>query len=322
MVRTSASRGWSARDRGPAFSDWQAVGDGSAERTEARTGVREVVEFFGGDEGRMFGARHRPAAGSGTGVVVCPGLQAEFLRDYRREVMLARSLAMQGVCVQRFHYRGTGNSDGDSSGTTFASMVEDAVRSAEWMLSNEGCEHVAVVGVRLGGLVAAAASNLLEHAPVVLWEPFTGSRAYFRDVFRAGRIHELRKGGTGRSTATQLEELDREGRLDILGYSIDRSLYGSLQDRALVDELGDRPRPVLLVGISPRGVLRNADAGSVAELQARGFPVETRVMSMPEEPWWFVGGRSFDDEARLTSEIVRVTTEWITRLWAGDRVDT
>jgi serine aminopeptidase S33 family len=304
-----------------AMDGWLSTGDGPAERVDPETGGREIVEFLGTGEQRMFGIRHRPVSVPAMGVVICPGLQAEFFRNYRREVLLARGLAASGFCVQRFHYRGTGQSDGESSEATLWNMVDDAVLSAEWMRSQEGCEQIAFVGVRLGGLVAAAAADRLGTAPLVLWEPFTDATVYFRDIFRAGRIHELQKGvTTAPSMETQLEELRQLGRLDVLGYSIDLALYESVKDCRLVDVLGDHVRPVLLVGSSPKGIPKNEYARLASHWQSSGLGVETHMITMPEEPWWFVGGMTVDEEIKFANEMTRVIAEWIgrTSLHQGD----
>jgi alpha/beta superfamily hydrolase len=292
----------------------QADGDGAAQRVEPGTGVREVAEFFGDGHQRIFGNRYRSVAPSPVGVLICPGLQAEFSRNYRREVLLARGLAALGFCVQRFHYRGTGNSDGNSSEATFSTMVEDAVLSAEWMRSKEGCEHLVVLGTRLGGLVAAAAAKRLGSTSLVLWEPFTEPNTYFREIFRAGRIHELEKGANiGPSQESQIQELRRSGELDVLGYSIDRGLYESVKDRRLEEELGELRRPVLLLAVSSRGALKKDLARLVTHLQSLQFQVETHVIAMTEEPWWFVGGRSRDEESSLARELIQVTADWMER---------
>lgn len=52
-------------------------------------------------------------------VVVCPPTLAAFPSNYGREVAAARALAARGYAVQRIHYRGTGNSDGDATEVAF-----------------------------------------------------------------------------------------------------------------------------------------------------------------------------------------------------------
>jgi alpha/beta superfamily hydrolase len=285
------------------------------ERIDQETGSREIAEFIGRGHQRVFGTRHRPSTDPVLGVIVCSGMQAEFHRNYRREVLLGRALADSGFCVQRFHYRGSGNSDGESADMTFSTMLEDAMSSAEWMRSQEDLEDVVFVGVRLGGLVAAAAASRTGSAPLVLWEPFAESRTYFRDILRAARVHELAKdAAAGPSQDAQLAELRRRGRLDVFGYSVDLRLYESVLARRLEDELGETARAVFLLSVSSSGNLKADYARIASQLETRRFDVKTHVVRMPSEPWWFAGGRSRREEARLTRELIRVTTEWIGRM--------
>jgi hypothetical protein len=39
--------------------------------------------------------------------------------------------------------------------------------------------------------------------------------------------------------------------------------------------------------------------------------VEARIISAASEPWWFVGGRTGDDERSLTTELVMATSDWL-----------
>jgi pimeloyl-ACP methyl ester carboxylesterase len=291
---------------------------GRASRVDADSGIRVISEFFGVDGSRMFGSRHTPVDSATSGVVICPALQAEFLRNYRREFALGHRLAARGLAVQRFHYRGSGNSDGDTSEATFETMRDDAVAVGERLAEAEGLGSLAFVGARWGAMVAAAAAARFDGAPLVLWEPMTTPPTYFRELFRAGRIHELRKGGVSpRSREDQVDEMRRTGSLDVLGYTIGLGLYESVIERTLQGELGDSPRPVLLVQISRREELRAEYSALAGRLAAAGFAVDTHVVKASEEAWWFVGGRDRNEERSLSEEMVNVTSEWLPRALAG-----
>lgn len=286
-----------------------------ATRTDETTGVREVVEFIGQAPHRVFSGRHLPPGPAEGGVVICPALQSEFLRNYRREVELGRALAARGFVAQRFHYRGTGHSDGDGSEATFNTMVEDTIAAAEEVRGRERVNTLAFFGARWGALVAAAAARHYPGSLLALWEPMTDARSYFRDIFRNGRIHALKKGEVdARSTEGQSDRLRRIGRLDVLGYAIDLPLYESVVGRTLQDELGDDSRPVLVAEISKRSKLRPNHAALVGTLTERGFSVEARIVSAEDELWWFVGGRGHEEERSLTQDLVGITAEWISRV--------
>ncbi|MGQ0669868.1 MAG: alpha/beta hydrolase, partial [Actinomycetota bacterium] len=137
---------------------------------ETSTGIRETASFFGSASERLFGVMHTPPAAPSGGVVVCSPLYAEFARNYRREVLLGRALAERGIAVQRFHYRGSGHSDGQPGAMTFASMLGDAAVAAERLVGETGVRRVAFVATRWAALVAAAAAARYD-SPLSLWQP-------------------------------------------------------------------------------------------------------------------------------------------------------
>lgn len=284
-----------------------------AVRTDAETGIREVAEFFGPHRLKMFGCRHLPLGFPRHGVVICSPLQAEFVRNYRREVNLGHTLAAAGFAVQRFHYRGTGNSGGATSDATFGTMRDDTMAAAAWLRSSQSLDTVSFVGTRWSSLVAAAAAARFPGAPLVLWDPVLDAARYFRDVFRTVRIQELKAGEPNPRSAEELtKELDRAGTLDVLGYSIDRPLYDDAIARSLEGELGDVPRPILIVQISRTNQLRGDYQALAERWTERRFQVSTLTIPYPEEAWWFPGGRGYEEERALTGELATRTSDWIT----------
>jgi alpha/beta superfamily hydrolase len=133
--------------------------------------AHEEVEFFGGPD-LVFGCRHTPEAPPVAGVVVCSPLPYGATTVYLPDARLGRHLARAGIVVQRFHYRGTGHSDGDPAAITLDTMADDA-RDALVHLRNQcGVGRVGVVGTAAGATVAALLARDLPGAPVALWRPF------------------------------------------------------------------------------------------------------------------------------------------------------
>lgn len=296
------------------------VHEGSATRVDPDAGIEETVEFVDLDGQRMFAARQVPTDGAAAGVVICPSIHAEFHRNYRREVELARHLARERIAVQRFHYRGTGHSDGNGSALTINSMVEDALSAASRLRGMVSLDRIGFLGTRCGAIVAAAAAAQSAGAPLALWEPITDGRRFFREVFRVGLIHELRKGMRApRSGSEQLEELKTGGTLDVLGYAIGLDFYDSLFGRRLDDELGGPARPLLLVEIGRGPDLRREYSIAAAKWTNRGFDVATEVVTAMPEPWWFVRGRSIKEEAMLLQQLLDVTGSWFVRTLSPTR---
>jgi alpha/beta superfamily hydrolase len=273
-------------------------------RIDPESGASDEVGFFDNSGVRMFKCIHRPRSTPKSGVLICSPLHAEFLKNYRKEVLLGRLLAARGIAALRFHYRGSGNSEGKSQEITFQSTLEDTFVAADHLLEQTGIRKVALVGTRWGGLMAAAVAQRWEGVPVALWEPIIDSQTYFRDMFRALQIHALKKGTSLSRVESPSERLRREGTVDVLGYRVTNSLLKSAQSRTLLDEMGDKPRPILIIQISNSRKLRSHYVKAVAHWRDRGFPIESHIVGK-DEAWWFADRpgqptqESFGDDALL-----------------------
>src|SRR5262249_11701387 len=156
----------------------------------------ERVSFIDRDGEGMFTCLYLPSGPARAGVVICPPLDAEMTRTYRREVLAARALARAGIAVLRFHYVGTGNTAGDGAEVTLAAMREDAVHAARTLMEEANTEALMFLGVRWGALVATFAAQSFGGRPVGLWEPVIDPTAYFRNILRARLMQDL-TAGTG-----------------------------------------------------------------------------------------------------------------------------
>jgi pimeloyl-ACP methyl ester carboxylesterase len=270
-----------------------------ARRIDSALGVAEEVEFFGATE-RLFGCRHLPVvgAGGGLGLVVCSPVLCDFGANYRREVALARRLAAAGVPVLRYHPRGCGHSDGARVDLTLDTLVEDAATALGHAEERLGVTRLAVLATRFSALAAAAALRDRPDVPLALWEPVIKPRSYFRAGLRARAVHRLSSAGPPEEPE---DELARQGYLDLLGIPVGRALYETAPEHTLVGELGDQPRPVLLVQLEDTARLRpeyQAVVDARSDVTARLCPCD--------ESWWFI-----PDRAAPGDEAVAATSEWV-----------
>jgi pimeloyl-ACP methyl ester carboxylesterase len=284
-----------------------------ATRTDDARGLREDAEFLFGDGQPIFGFRHLPLRQPArAGVVICSPVLAEFDRNYRREFALGRLLARDGFAVQRFHYRGTGNSGGDAADVSLASLEEDALEASRRLTEASGAPVSAVVGTRLGSFVAIRLAARLRVGALVLWEPLVDGAQQFGEAIRARLLHDLwDKAVTPRSREALTRELVDRGRVDVLGYTIHRKLYESLASRSLAQELGSPPPSVLIVAIGGRSQ-RRGDYDRIAEACAeQGSSVSVRVVAQ-DEPWW-LGEREEDGSvgSGTRTDVVELTSGWI-----------
>ena len=271
------------------------------------TGISDEVDYIA--DGSLFVHTHLPASGTIGGLVVCSPIHAEFMTNHLREVLLSRTLPGRGIAVQRFNYRGTGQSFGDGGALTFGSMVDDALEAADH-LRRRGVESLGFLGTRLGAIVAArAAREVNEAGPVVLWQPVVDPERYFREMLRAALVSDLSKaGGGGRSTASMMDRLRADGSIDVFGYEVDRRLVQSLEGRDLATELGGSG-PVLIVQLGRGSELHGEARGLADTLGQRGVMVDGEVVTM-NEAWWFASATA---SPSMTGGVaIELTADWLT----------
>ena len=276
--------------------------DGSTERAELR-----------GPEGeRLVAIVHLPPSGPRGAVVICSPLLGEFMRNYRREVLLARELTSRGFAVERFHYRFTGNSDGEDEDLTYDSMRQDALAAVEDIRSRAPGGPLVLIGARWGAMIAASAAGEHPEADVVLWEPILETARYFKEAFRAKLVKERRDGAERPVTGRELEASLAEGRpVEVPGYRVFPNLYRTAIDRKLAAELGDAHRRLLAIQVGPTGSVRPELARHVDRWREAGLEVDASAVR-GEESWWLIDERWHDEGQRpMTKELIAVTADWI-----------
>jgi hypothetical protein len=288
-----------------------------AVRVDESLNIREEAEFFGSEE-QIFGFRHTPLVKPRGAVVICSGLLADFRKNYRREVLLGRLLARDGWAVQRFHYRGSGHSDGDTHDVTLDQLTDDALYSARRVEGALDVETKVFVGTRLGAWVAARAATHVAGAALSLWDPTIDPNAYLREAFRARLLRDLRENKVSPSAtpAALQEELRRTGQVDVLGHTIYWPLFAGLVGRSL-DDLLPPGRRCQLVQIGSRDRVRRELATFVASGQRRGLALDL-VIAGEEGSWWL---STADGDAAIRdneADVVQATRSWIDALGSAE----
>jgi pimeloyl-ACP methyl ester carboxylesterase len=284
---------------------------GAATRRDGE--VREEAGWRGSPGDRVFVVRHLPPTPR-AGVVVCSPIGGEGDSNYRREVLLSRALARQGIAVQRWHWRGTGNSDGDPAKLTFATMVDDAARAVDDMADLVG-GPVVVFGTRLSGYVAGEVAA--RGRGLCLWHPPPTGDAYFRELGRLLRMNKLAQ-AAGRSLDAPRslgQELDADGVSEIGGYQVHRAYHASMAGRALAEVVPAAGTDVLVVQFGgsslPTSVQEQVDTWAAGDCD-----VTVRLLD-DSEAWWFAPDDSAEDRRPVTVAAVAATVEWCTSLVEG-----
>lgn len=140
--------------------------------------------FFGDPQTPLYGVHHAPQeAPRDAGVVLCYPFGQEYMRAHRAYRQLALLLTRKGFHVLRFDYRGCGNSSGDMSGVDASEWVDDIRTAVTELRDLTGVDRISVVGLRLGGLLAAlACDSEIGVDRLVLWDPVLSGACYEREL--------------------------------------------------------------------------------------------------------------------------------------------
>ncbi len=159
--------------------------------------------WFGPADQPMLGWIHQPVSGRIRGaVVICPPFGIELGATYGTLRVLADRLAAAGLLAMRFDYFGTGDSAGDHRAPDQVQSWLDGVAAAVEYCRVAGAPSVALVGLRVGALLAAhAVSRCQPISQLVLWDPCVSGNRYLREQ---ARLYRLKVGVSESDTADVL----------------------------------------------------------------------------------------------------------------------
>ncbi len=127
------------------------------------------------------------------GVVVCLPLGFEQLHAHRGIRHLCDRLAQNNLLTLRFDWDGTGDSTGeDTDAERLSHWLENVRDSVRWMKEHSGCDHISVIGVRAGALLASLALENIEIDNLILWAPISSGRSFVRELSVIDMMSETR----------------------------------------------------------------------------------------------------------------------------------
>lgn len=145
--------------------------------------MEQFREFEVGGE-RVAASVHIPDITPAPGVVMCHGFTGQRMEAHFLFVKAARALCDAGLHVLRFDFRGSGESEGLFRDMTISSEIDDALAALAVLRAEPGVEseRVGLVGLSLGGLVAAcAAGRDGDVRALVLWSAVADMEEIVRD---------------------------------------------------------------------------------------------------------------------------------------------
>lgn len=237
--------------------------------------ARQNIEpfYFGPGQSALFGCYHAPQSIRPTGpaVVLCCPLGREYVQFHRAYRQLAVLLSEVGYPTLRFDFFGCGDSSGDWRDWGLDRWVADISTAIGEMRRISGAERISLVGLRLGGTVAAmAAGERGDIHSLVLWDPVVSGRAYVDEL---GALHEdmLRHAHVKSQPGPS-----GEAGIELLGFAFTQPFLDDLRSLDLLEFQGKAPGDTLLIQTHPRTdqrELRDRLSNAGARVDYRRDPV-------------------------------------------------
>jgi hypothetical protein len=136
--------------------------------------IERFVEFANPAGKTLRGMLHLPAAAlkhRAPGVVLFHGFTGDRMESHWIFVKCSRALAQAGIASLRFDFYGSGESDGEFRQMSLRGEIADARAAVAFMRGQKSMdpERVGLLGLSLGGTVAAALAPSVQAKAVVLW---------------------------------------------------------------------------------------------------------------------------------------------------------
>jgi pimeloyl-ACP methyl ester carboxylesterase len=255
--------------------------------------------YFGAVDRPLFGVYGAPVAGAAlrSAVGLCYPFGQEYLRSHRALRELCHQLGQRGHHTLRFDYSGCGDSSGSSRDCTVERWLEDIQAAVTELRESAGTNRVALLGLRLGGTLAALAGSCgLRLDRLVLWDPVVGGREYLEDLARSHR--EFMQ---GRPRPAHWQERDPPD--EVLGTALPPALRAGISALDLL-ALEHPPASTVLIVSTQKGPGLPALREHLERLGAR---VDHQQVDSP--PLW----RTQDgmDRALVPQNVIQAVASWL-----------
>lgn len=138
------------------------------------------------------------------------------MRAHRAYRQLALLLSKAGHHVLRFDYAGTGDSSGDLEAVDASRWIDDINEAVRELLDTSGAGSATLLGLRLGGLLAAAAAEGRRDIDrLILWDPVISGSEYEKELLR-----EIATGAASGEAVDSGNRLTEDGVLHYNGFSM------------------------------------------------------------------------------------------------------
>lgn len=189
--------------------------------------------YFSSGARRLFAWLHptAPQPRTDLGLVICPPFGYEAICAHRTLRTVAERAAALGIPALRFDYGGTGDSeDLAAEADQLEAWVGDIQAAVAQLRRRTGVTRIALIGIRLGALLAALAAKNVEIDALIMIAPVLSGRRYLSEIRttqlaasigRDADVDAARGADTGARRPPG-------GRLEVSGFSMSAATTASL----------------------------------------------------------------------------------------------
>ena len=208
--------------------------------------------YFDSGPRRLFGWLHQPARQdcSDLGLVICAPFGYEAVCAHRSLRRFAERASELGIPAIRFDYGGTGDSEDLAPESDQLAAWADDIRAAiEQLRRRAGATRIALVGIRLGALLAALVSQSVPIDDLIMIAPVLSGRRYLSEI-RTTQLAASMARDAHADTESRPEGSTPKtpgGKLEVSGFSMSAATTASLATTDLTRSEGPLAARSLIV---------------------------------------------------------------------------
>lgn len=264
--------------------------------------------FFENEGKRLFAVLNSPEKNRlDTGMIFCHPYADEKQRSCRIFGRFASELCDRGFFVLRFDCRGYGDSQGDFEDATVETQINDTIKAIDILTVQHNVEKVGLIGLRWGGAIAALTA---ERDPridnLILWSPIIQGKKYVDLLIRDKIFSYISNKEVPPSRDKIVEELRKEGLIDIGGYYLTLEVYEELLGIDLTARVPEFKGRVLTVITKRESTAQSAFEAFPAIYKKNGNLTDLKVVD--EKDFWT---QRTHYEWYFPNQLYRETLTWI-----------
>ena len=245
--------------------------------------------FLESTEGRLFAMYRACAQPANQAVFYVPPFAEEMNKARRTSTLLAERVQRHNANFFSLDLFGTGDSEGEFHDARWEIWLDNLQTGIDY-LHRKQQEHITLIGLRLGAILAAEFCQKYAFHPdqLILWQPPGSGRQLMTQFLRVQIAADMHGGdGTGVTTKALRAQLDNGASLEIAGYDIHPELFHAIDRLRLADILPHVHQPIQLLEITGKSD-KPLTLGTRKLLESLPSSVTVHAQPVNGEPFWSI----------------------------------